>query len=197
MLMNTTDFHILKCSSCGSKNRIPLERDADQAKCGKCGHPLQIDKNKADSAGTYNLRCQECHSKNRIPASKIDAGPTCGKCGTPLKTEELFVPQPIMVTDGNFESNVLKSPLPVLLFAWAPWCPTCGTFIPVIDEFASESQGKIRVAKLNVDTNPRLASKYNILSVPYLFIFDNGQMKENLPGGLQKHELMMKMAHYL
>ncbi len=68
---------------------------------------------------------------------------------------------------------------------------------PIIDQFAVESKGKVRVGKLNVDANPMLASKFSILSVPFLFIFDNGQMKESMPGGLQKHELMMKMAPYI
>ena len=124
----------------------------------------------------------------------VDAG---GKCGSLLKTEELFAPQPVMVTDSNFDIKVLKSPLPVLLFAWAPWCPTCGAVTPIIDEFASNAKGKVRVGKINVDANPVLASKYNIMSVPFLFIFDNGQMKESTPGGLQQHEIMIKMAPYI
>jgi thioredoxin 1 len=68
---------------------------------------------------------------------------------------------------------------------------------PIIDQFAVDSKGKVRVGKLNVDTSPMLASKYNIMSVPFLFIFDNGQMKESMPGGLQKHDMMMKMAPYI
>jgi thioredoxin len=85
----------------------------------------------------------------------------------------------------------------VLLFAWAPWCTSCSAAAPIIDAFASDAKGKVRVGKLNVDTNPKLASKFNILSVPFLFIFDNGQMKESMPGALQKHELMMKMSQYI
>ncbi|UCF89787.1 MAG: redoxin family protein, partial [Desulfobacterales bacterium] len=139
----------------------------------------------------------ECGTKNRVPAQKVKSGAKCGKCGAMLQTSELFVPQPIMVTDSNFERQVLKSPLPVLLFAWAPWCPTCNAVAPIIDEFASESKGRVRVGKINVDANPLLASKFNILSVPFLFIFDNGQMRESMPGGLQKHQIMMKMAGYL
>jgi thioredoxin 1 len=68
---------------------------------------------------------------------------------------------------------------------------------PIIDQFAVESKGKVRVGKINVDSSPMLASKYNIMSVPFIFIFDNGQMKESLPGGLQKHDMMMKMAPYI
>jgi len=68
---------------------------------------------------------------------------------------------------------------------------------PIVDQFAVESKGKVRVGKVNVDSSPMLASKYNIMSVPFIFIFDNGQMKESGPGGLQKHDMMMKMAPYL
>ncbi|MGD9137617.1 MAG: thioredoxin domain-containing protein [Desulfobacterales bacterium] len=68
---------------------------------------------------------------------------------------------------------------------------------PIIDQFGVESKGKIRVGKLNVDSSPMTAAKFNIMSVPFIFIFDNGQMRESGPGGLQKHELMMKMAPYL
>jgi thioredoxin 2 len=143
------------------------------------------------------MRCTECGAKNKIPAAKIDAGGKCGKCGALLKTRELFEPQPVMVTDGNFDVKVLKSPLPVLLFAWAPWCTTCVAFTPIIDEFATDAKGKVRVAKVNVETSPMLASKFNILSVPFIFIFDNGQMKESMPGALQKHEIMMKMSRYI
>ena len=68
---------------------------------------------------------------------------------------------------------------------------------PIIDQFAVESKGKVRVGKINVDSSPILASKYNIMSVPFIFIFDNGQVKESGPGGLQKHDMMMKMAPYI
>jgi thioredoxin 1 len=68
---------------------------------------------------------------------------------------------------------------------------------PIIDQFAVESKGKVRVGKVNVDSSPMLASKYNIMSVPFIFIFDNGRMKESMPGGLQKHDMMMKMAPYI
>jgi thioredoxin 2 len=143
------------------------------------------------------MRCTQCGARNRVPAEKLSAAPKCGKCGSPLQTGELFAPQPVMVTDGNFESKVLKSPLPVLLFAWAPWCPSCGAAAPIIDQFAGEAKGKIRVGKVNVDANPQLATRFSIMSVPFLFIFDNGELRESLPGALQKHELMLKLAPYV
>ena len=68
---------------------------------------------------------------------------------------------------------------------------------PIIDQFGVESKGKIRVGKMNIDANQNLSAKFNILSVPFLLVFDNGNLKESLPGGLQKHDLMMKMAPYV
>ena len=195
--MNQTDAIIIKCPSCGAGNRIPAGRIGQPAKCGKCHTALATAQKENGSGSVLKIRCTECGAKNRVPMEKLNAGAKCGKCKAQLQTAELFASQPLMVTDGNFESKVLKSPLPVLMFAWAPWCPTCGSVAPIIDEFASTSKGKIRVAKVNVDTNPNLASKFDIMSVPFLFIFDGGHLKESMPGGLQKHELMMKMAPYL
>ena len=68
---------------------------------------------------------------------------------------------------------------------------------PIIDQFGVESKGKIRVGKVNIEASQQLAAKFNILSVPFLFIFDNGQLRESLPGALQKHDIMMKMAPYI
>jgi len=195
--MNQTGAIILRCPACGVKNKIPEERIGSEAKCGKCHATLDTSNNENDAADKYTLRCLACKAKNRVPDHKIDAGGRCGKCGASLPTGELFIPQPAMITDANFEQMVLNAPLPVLVFCWAPWCPTCGAVAPIVDEFSAESKGKIRVGKLNIDANQMVAAKYNVLSVPYLFIFDNGQLQESLPGGLQKHELMMKMAHYL
>ena len=195
--MNQSNSHIVRCSDCGAANRIPADKMGVVAKCGKCHALLPADQQKAAPGEAFKMRCTECGTKNKVPADRIEAGGKCGKCGSLLKTEELFEPQPVMVTDGNFDLKVLKSPLPVLLFAWAPWCTTCVAVAPIIDEFAADARGKVRVGKLNVEANPKLASKFNILSVPFLFIFDNGQMKENMPGGLQKHDIMIKMAPYI
>ena len=119
--MNDTETYIIKCKSCGAANRLPADRIGLAAKCGKCHEALVTDRNEAAPESKFKMRCIECGAKNRFPAGKLKAGPKCGKCGAMLKTEELFVPQPLMVTDANFDSQVLKSPLPVLMWAWAPW----------------------------------------------------------------------------
>lgn len=195
--MTELDSSIIKCRACGAKNRIPSERSSSAAKCGKCGQPLPDEAEPAAGGLTYTLRCSACRTRNKIPAEKVDAGAKCGKCGLPMDTAALFVPQPVMVTDQNFDQMVLQSPLPVLLFAWATWCPSCGSYAPVIDEFARDAKTRVRVVKMNMDNSPVQASKYNIMSVPFMFIFDNGQMKESFPGGLPKQELMIKMTPYI
>lgn len=192
------DSQILQCPKCGAKNRIPQEKPKGSAKCGRCGALLESGTGATRSGGpeVFLLRCTECGVKNKIPADGVDSGPKCGKCKHPLRVDELFEPQPLNVTESNFQEKVLGSPLPTLVFAWAPWCPTCRSFLPVIDGYARESKGRVRVGKLNVDEAPALSSSYSILSVPQILIFDNGMLKETLPGAMQKHEIQSRMAAY-
>jgi thioredoxin 2 len=197
--MESNGSQIVPCSNCGAKNRVPQEKAGMQAKCGRCGSPLNRGKRETRSGGeeVYVFRCTECRARNKIPGDRIEAGPRCGKCKQPLNTEELFLPQPLTITDGDFQEKVLRSPLPALVFAWAPWCPTCRAFLPVIDVYGRHSEGKVRVGKLNVDENPGISSSYSILAVPQILIFDNGQLKETLPGAMQEHEIRSKMAAYV
>jgi len=104
---------IVPCSQCGAKNRIPTEKFGTPARCGKCAAELDTDIR-------YTLRCMGCGAKNSVPANKLNARAKCGKCSEPLATGEIFAPQPMMISDMNFDEKVMKSPLPVLLFAWAP-----------------------------------------------------------------------------
>lgn len=195
--MDQSVEEIVRCKSCGSKNRIPESKNIENARCGKCESRLFTpEKDEADSQ-RLTLRCGECRTKNLVPVSKIDNGPKCGRCGILLQTRDILSNSPIMISDGNFEEMVLKSPLPVLMYSWAQWCTGCKTVTPIIHDFAASTKGKIRVGKLNVESNPMLASRFKIMSIPFLHIFDGGQVQESLPGGLSKYDLMMKMAHYL
>ena len=119
--MNDSAPLIIRCKSCGAANRIPANRISMTAKCGKCHEVLPIQTDDEVPKPSHTMRCTECRAKNRIPGEKLNAGAKCGKCRSILKTEELFTPQPIMISDGNFENMVLQSPLPVLMWAWAPW----------------------------------------------------------------------------
>ena len=119
--MTVAQAYIVKCPGCNAANRIPADKRGVTARCGKCGQEMKTDEPGAQPEQSFKMRCAACGAKNKIPAGKVNAGAKCGKCKSPLNTEELLAPQPIMVTEANFDDKVLKSPLPVLIFAWAPW----------------------------------------------------------------------------
>ena len=145
----------------------------------------------------YLFRCTSCRTRNRIPADHAGQPGKCGKCGTVLKTSELFIQQPIMITDSNFLEKVLRSPIPVLVDCWAPWCSACTMVGPVITELAAEFKGRFRIGKLNVDANPLTSSRFDTRSIPTLLIFDNGQLKDTLVGAMPKPEIAMRMRKFL
>lgn len=93
------------------------------------------------------------------------------------------------VTDGTFESSVLKSSLPVLVDFWAPWCGPCRAIGPVIDELAIEFEGKVSIFKMNVDENPATPGRYGIRAIPTLILFKDGQVLEQVTGAVSKSNL--------
>ena len=188
---------IIVCPHCSAKNRVPTAKTGSSAKCGRCHKALPAVQASEGGETILNLRCSQCRAKNRVPISKLHAGAKCGRCGNPLPHQNVLNGQPVMVTDKNFPQTVLQSPLPVLLYGWAPWCSVCSSTGPMVEQLAIETKGKIRIGKLNTEKNPRLASQFNILSVPSFFIFDAGKLKEHLPGAVPKHELLIKMARYI
>lgn len=196
--MSSSEYQIIPCPKCGANNRIPTAKlGSPSAKCGRCGTLLSKQTAESSRSVDYKLRCRNCKTRNRVPAAKLSQDPKCGQCGHLIDTAEVLSSRPLTISDEDFSDKVLGSPLPVLMYAWAPWCSGCQSVTPMIEQFATESAGKIRVAKLNVDGNPSVASQFNILSVPFLFIFDKGELKESMPGGMQKHDIMLKMARYL
>jgi thioredoxin 2 len=189
-------FEIVRCNQCGAKNRLPRERLDQHPKCGKCHAPLTTEPVR-DKSISYVMRCGHCGTKNRISSTRLDDPASCGKCSQPLDVRSMFAPQPMNVSDSDFDHKVLKSPIPVLLFVWAPWCSTCNVVAPYVDQFAAEALGKVRVCKANVGSHPALGTSLNVMSVPHLFIYDNGRQLESLPGALDRNQLMAKMAAYV
>ncbi len=93
------------------------------------------------------------------------------------------------VTDGTFDALVLKSSIPVLLDFWAPWCGPCRAIAPVIDELAVEYEGKVLIAKMDVDENSATPSRYGIRAIPTFILFKNGQVVEQVTGASSKSSL--------
>lgn len=98
----------------------------------------------------------------------------------------------IILTDKNFDSEVLKSAIPVLVDFWAPWCGPCQIQGPIIDELAKEIT-TAKIAKLNVDENQAIATKFGVMSIPTLMIFKNGSVIEQMVGLQQKADLKRKL----
>ena len=133
------------------------------------------------------LSCPSCGAKNRAPFDKLSLGlqPICGRCKTPL----IAGTKPMNVTDASFAADVERSPLPVLLDLWAPWCGPCRTLAPVIEELADEMAGRVRVAKLNVDDNPSTAARFGVRGIPTLLLLKNGKEVDRIVGVKPKPEI--------
>ena len=99
------------------------------------------------------------------------------------------MPGAAIVTDSSFETDVLMSAEPVVVDFWAEWCGPCRTISPALEDIASDLQGKVKIAKLNVDENPALASRYHVRSIPTLMIFKDGKDVATKVGASPKSEL--------
>ena len=105
--------------------------------------------------------------------------------------------EPFEVNDENWEDEVLKSDTPVLVDFWAPWCGPCRMVAPIVEEIASEYEGKIKVVKLNTDENQNIAITYGIRSIPTLGIFKDGKVVDAVIGAIPKQQLEAKIKPHL
>ena len=138
------------------------------------------------------VRCTSCGATNRVPPEKVAQGlaPKCGRCHAPLSLTD---GGPIVVTDATFAEVVERSPLPILLDAWASWCAPCRMVAPVIEELAGELAGRVRVGKLDVDANPLVASRFGIRSIPTLLIMSGGREVDRIVGVVAKDEIIRRL----
>ena len=151
----------------------------------------------SNTQSSFFFRCPNCKTKNRIPAGKVGNIGKCGKCGSPLETNQLKLPQPVTISDGNFDTMVLKAPVPVIVDCWAAWCGACKILSPVIDNLAQELKGRVRIGKLNVEQNPLLSSRFDMRSIPVILIFDGGVLKDTIVGAAPKEMILQKLTPYL
>ena len=105
--------------------------------------------------------------------------------------------QVVHVGDDDFEAQVLKSDTPVLVDFWAEWCGPCKMIAPTLAEIASEQRGKLTIGKLNVDDNPDTARRYDVMSIPTLLVFKDGQQVKRLVGAKGKGQLLQDLAEFI
>ena len=104
---------------------------------------------------------------------------------------------PFPVSDQDFQEKVLESDLPVITDFWAEWCAPCKMIAPILVEIADEYDGKVKVAKLDVDSNPNTAMAYGVMSIPTLIIYKNGQAVERIVGYMPKDRLLSRITPHL
>jgi thioredoxin 2 len=139
------------------------------------------------------IRCANCGANNRVPVERLQSGQeaVCGRCKEPLPVP--FHTHPLAVSDATFAEQVERSPLPVLLDMWAPWCGPCRMLTPVVEELARELAGRIRVAKLNVDDNPVTAGRFQIQGIPALLVLIGGREIDRIVGVQPKQEILRRL----
>lgn len=103
----------------------------------------------------------------------------------------------IELTDASFEAEVLSAATPVLVDFWAPWCGPCRMMAPTIEQLAKELDGKVKVAKMNVDENNKFAQQFGIMSIPTFLIFKGGKVVEQMVGVVEKEDMKDKVEKHI
>ena len=101
--------------------------------------------------------------------------------------------KPVEITDENFEAEVIKSDKPVLIDFWAVWCGPCKLIAPIVEELAGEYEGKVKIGKLDVDSNQQTSIKFGVRSIPTLLLFKGGNLKDTIIGAVPKSKIVEKL----
>ena len=104
---------------------------------------------------------------------------------------------PTTLTEATFDEEIAGSSEPILVDFWAEWCGPCKMIAPVLDEIADENPGKIKIAKLNVDDNPAIARRFDVMSIPTMIVFKDGQPDKRMVGAKGKGQLLQELSAYL
>ncbi|MCS6857208.1 MAG: thioredoxin TrxC [Deltaproteobacteria bacterium] len=126
------------------------------------------------------ITCRSCGTHNRVPVERLNQGPKCGQCHAPLELD-----QPIEAASAEeFDEIVGKSPLPVLVDFWAPWCAPCRIVAPELKKIAKSHAGRLVVLKLNADEVPEVANRFHIQAIPTFILFRDGKVVSQQSGAM-------------
>jgi thioredoxin 2 len=131
-----------------------------------------------------HIVCPSCSAVNRIPTQKIGKSPACGKCH-----KALFDGHPVTLTAGNFQKNVSRNDIPVVVDFWAPWCGPCKMMAPAFEQVAAELSPDVRLAKLNTEDEQAIGANLNIRSIPTMVIFKNGREVARQAGAMSAADI--------
>ena len=143
------------------------------------------------------VTCPQCATKNRVDETRLKRNEAkCGNCGVLLAAGATTdnESKPIVVSDATLDREVIGiTGKPVLLDCWAPWCGPCRIVGPIMDQLASEANGRYRIAKLNIDENKVTAARYQIASIPTMLIFKDGKLIDRLIGAQPKQAIVERL----
>lgn len=138
-----------------------------------------------------HIVCPNCGGTNRVPTGKDAREAKCGRCG-----EALFSGHPALANAAQFEKQITRSDVPVVVDFWADWCGPCHAMAPIYEQVAHELEPQFRFLKLDTEAEPGIASRYNIRGIPTLMVFKGGKVLAQRAGVQDRNSLKSWLAQY-